>query len=277
MPEDSSVNLYDNVYADFASSAEAAVRQETYGEDLGQTSWLTAREWLEFADQLGVGAESEVLEVGSGSGGPAVYLHLARGCRVTGVDINEHGVRNARALADARGVADRVQFQAADASGPLPFPEGRFDVVVSNDAICHMRERVAVLRDWHRVLRPGGRALFTDAMVLTGIVSHEELATRSSIGFYLFVPPGENERLLEAAGFAVLGVQDVTDNAADVAQRWHDARARQREALVAREGQANFDGLQRFLRCVHTLSVERRMSRFAYLAEKPGAARRTLA
>ena len=36
--------------------------------------------------------------------------------------------------------------------------------------------------------------LFTDAMVITGAMSHEELATRSSIGFYLFVPPGLNER-----------------------------------------------------------------------------------
>ena len=266
---DSSVNLYDNVYADFASRAEAAVRQETYGEDLGQSSWLTAREWLEFADQLAIGAGSEVLEVGSGSGGPAVYLALARGCRITGVDINEHGIRNAAGLAQARGVADLVHFQAVDASRPLPFPERRFDAVVSNDAMCHIRERSAVLQDWRRVLRPGGRALFTDAMVLTGIVSHEELAIRSSIGFYLFVPPGENERLLQAAGFAVLGVQDVTGSAAEVAHRWHDARERQRQTLVAREGPANFDGLQRFLRCVHTLSVEGRLSRYAYLAERP--------
>jgi hypothetical protein len=57
-----SVELYDNVYADFASSAETAVRRETYGEDLGQSSWLTASEWLGFADQLGVGAGSEILE-----------------------------------------------------------------------------------------------------------------------------------------------------------------------------------------------------------------------
>jgi hypothetical protein len=32
---ESRVNLYDNVYVDFASSAEQAVRRETYGEDLG--------------------------------------------------------------------------------------------------------------------------------------------------------------------------------------------------------------------------------------------------
>ena len=264
-----SVDLYDNVYGDFASRAEAAVRQETYGEDLGQSSWLTAEEWRGFAAQLGIGAETDVLEVGSGSGGPAVFLAQTLGCRVTGVDLNEHGVRNARVLAETRGVEGRVDFQTVDASQPLPFPPDRFDVIVSNDAMCHIRNRVAVLQDWFRVLRPGGRVLFTDAMVITGIVSHEEFATRSSIGFYLFVPPGENERLLKSTGFRVISVEDVTANAAEVAHRWHEARGRHRAVLESREGQQNFEGLQRFLACVHTLSVERRMSRFAYLAEKP--------
>jgi cyclopropane fatty-acyl-phospholipid synthase-like methyltransferase len=264
-----SINLYDNVYANFASDVELAVRREAYGEDLGQSSWLTAGEWLAFADQLGVEAGSEVLEVGSGSGGPAVYLAAARQCRVTGVDVNEHGVKNARTLAQARGLAGQVRFEAIDASRALPFADAGFDAIVSNDAMCHIANRGAVLRDWHRILRPGGRALFTDAMVLTGVVSHEELATRSSIGFYLFVPPGINESLLREAGFIVRSVQDVSDNAAEVASRWHDARARHQEALVAREGEANFQGLQRFLKCVNTLSVERRLSRYAYLAEKP--------
>ena len=265
----SSVNLYDNIYGDFASVAEATVRRETYGEDMGQSSWLTADEWLRFADQLGIDANTNVLEVGSESGGPAVYLAAARACRLTGVDINEHGVRNAALLADGRGLSDRVEFRAVDASKPLPFPEGRFDVVVSNDAICHIRDRGDVLRDWSRVLRPGGRVLFTDALVLTGIMSHDEIATRSSIGFYLFVPPGENERLLREAGFEIVSVEDVTANAATVAGRWHDARERQRDVLVIREGQANFDGLQKFLSCVHTVSEQRRLSRFAYLAQKP--------
>lgn len=267
----SSVDLYNNVYSDFGSDAELAVRREAYGEDLGQSSWLTAAEWLGFADLLGVGGGSDVLEVGSGSGGPAVYLAVARGCRVTGVDINEHGVRNARSLAEARGLSDRVHFEAVDASRPLPFDENRFDAIVSNDAMCHIAGRPAALRDWYRVLKPGGRALFTDALVVTGPVTHEEVATRSSIGYYLFVPPGVNERMVQEAGFELRAVEDVTQNAADVASRWHDARARYRPALVSREGEANFDGLQRFLRCVHTLSRERRLSRFAYLAKKPGA------
>ena len=263
------VNLYDNVYADFASVAEVAVRQEAYGEDLGQSSWLTAPEWLGFADQLGVGRRNRRPGGGQWLRRTRRVPGAARECRVTGVDINEHGVRNARALAESRGLSERVHFEVVDASQPLPFAAECFDAIVSNDAMCHIANRVAVLREWHRVLRPGGRVLFTDAMVLTGIVSQEELATRSSIGFYLFVPPGANEAMLRDAGLAVLAVQDVTANAAEIAARWHDARARHREPLVAREGEANFQGLQRFLRCVHTLSVERRLSRYAYLAEKP--------
>jgi SAM-dependent methyltransferase len=262
------VDLYNNVYADFGSRAEAAVRHYAFGEDIGQSSWLTAAEWLRFADQAQVREDGRVLEVGSGSGGPAVYLAAARRCRVTGIDINEHGVRNGQRLAATQGVADRVTFQVVDASGPLPFPPAAFDAVLSNDAMCHISNRLEVLREWHRVLRPGRRILFTDAMVVTGLVSHEELAVRSSIGWYLFVPPGENERLIGRAGFTLLSSEDATAAAEQIAQRWHDAREEHRDALVAREGEANFAGLQRFLACVHRLSAERRLSRYCYLAEK---------
>ena len=268
----SNVNLYDNVYADYASDAEAAVRRETYGEDLGQSSWLTAEEWLGFAEQLAITSETNVLEVGSGSGGPAVYLAAKRGCRVTGVDINEHGIRNAKVLAESNGLSDRVRFETVDANKPLPFANESFDVIVSNDAMCHIANRLDALREWYRLLRPGGRALFTDAMVITGPVSHQELATRSAIGFYIFVPPGANEAMLRDAGFTVSSVQDVTANAEAIAWRWRDARARHRETLVKREGESNFEGLQRFLTCVHDLSMERRLSRYAYFATKPQGA-----
>jgi SAM-dependent methyltransferase len=266
------VDLYDTSYRHFAAAAEAAVRAETYGEDLGQSSWLTADEWRAYIARLAPAPSAHVLEVGSGSGGPAVYLARHAGCRVTGVDVNAHGVANAEALAREAGLDGRVGFQALDASRPLPFADGAFDAVVSNDAMCHIADRGAVLRDWCRVLRPGGRMLFTDAMVVTGAVSDAELAARSSIGRYFFVPPGLNERLIAEAGFALLDAEDATGNAERVAARWRDARARHRDALVAGEGEANFAGLQAFLACVHTLSAERRLSRFAYLAEKPASA-----
>jgi SAM-dependent methyltransferase len=230
---------------------------------------MTAGEWLRFADLAHVGRDSHVLEVGSGSGGPAVYLAAARGCRVTGIDINGHGIKNGERLAAAKGVADRVTLHVADASKPLPFPPATFDAVLSNDTMCHLTNRLEVLAEWHRVLKPGGRMLFTDAMIVTGLVTQEELATRSSIGRYVFVPPGENERLIGRAGFTLLSSEDVTAAGEVIAQRWHDAREQYRDELEAREGAENFAGLQRFLTCVHRLSLERRLSRYCYLAEKP--------
>ena len=261
-------DLYDNIYGNYDSDAETAVRRAAYGEDIGQSSWMTAAEWLGFADRLSVHPGSHVLEVGSGSGGPGVYLAATRNCRVTGVEINPHGVRNAQRLAHARGVAERATFQAIDAGRPLPFPDETFDAVVSNDAMCHIGNRQEVLRDWYRLVRPGGRILFTDALVITGVISHEDLAIRSSIGFFVFVPPGENERLVTEAGFALLQVEDLTAAAASIAERWHDARSQHRVELIAREGETNFDGLQRFLACVQRVSAERRLSRYSYLAER---------
>ena len=43
--------------------------------------------------------------------------------------------------------------------------------------------------------------LFSDALVIGGLISHQEIATRSSIGFYVYSPPGENERIMEQADF----------------------------------------------------------------------------
>src|SRR5207244_7959428 len=99
------------------------------------------------------------------------------------------------------------------------------------------------------VLRPGHRALFTDPVVITGPVTNDELALRSSIGVFLFVPPGINERLIEEAGLRLVRQEDFTPSAALVAGRWHNARQRQKDDLVVVEGEEQFEGLQRFSRC----------------------------
>ena len=125
-----------------------------------------------------------------------------------------------------------------------------------------------MLVDIYRVLKPGGRFLFSDALVVGGLISHDEIATRSSIGMYFFSPPGENERLIGQAGFRLLESRDTTESAATLSKRWHVARNKRKSALVAKETEANFSGLQRFLTCVHSLTSERRLLRLLYVMEK---------
>jgi hypothetical protein len=74
---------------------------------------------------------------------------------------------------------------------------------------------------------------------------------------------------MERAGFRVIQAIDTTDNAGKIASRWHQARDTRKAALVDLEGENNFKGLQRFLSCVHTLTAERRLLRYLYLAAKP--------
>ena len=263
-----SVDLYDTSYDNFTTGVLAKVRAATYGEDLGQSSWMTADELRQFISWLELKRSDHLLEVGSGSGGSALFITETIGCQATGVDINEHGIRNANALAQKRRLEKLTHFQMVDASASLPFEDNAFDAILSNDAMCHIPGRADVLKDWFRVLKPGGRMLYTDAMVITGLVSHEEIATRSSIGTYFFLPPGENERLIRGSGFELVRTDDLTGGALAVAKRWHDARAQHKDDLLQIEGAENFDGLQKFLFCVYTLSAERRLCRYGYVGRK---------
>lgn len=263
------VDLYDGAYGYYEAELYRQVRIETYGEDLGQTSWVTTEESNQIPKILDLAPHSSVFELGCGSGRYALQLAKNCGCRILGVDVNESGVRTARGLAEAAQVSAECHFEQCDASKRLPYADHDFDAAFSNDVLCHLPSRVHILGELFRVLRPGGRLVFSDALVINGQISNAEVAIRSSIGNYVFLPAGRNEQLIEQAGFRLLQADDTTASASMIAKRWHDARESRREALIDFEGETNFDGLQRFLQCVHTLTSERRLLRMMYVAQKP--------
>jgi SAM-dependent methyltransferase len=262
------VDLYNTSYGNSETEVYSEIRLETYGVDFGQTSWVSQEELSEIPSLLKIDAASDVLEIGCGSGGGALHFATTIGCRVTGIDLNAHGIRAAEHSAQAQRLSEQARFIQHDASMQLPFSDETFDAAYSNDAFCHIPNRLGLLRECRRVLKPGARLLFSDALVISGAVTNEEIFTRSSIGYYLFVPRGENERLIREAGFAVIEARDTTQQAAAISERWREARARQKNALLKIEGAANFEGLQRFLACVHTLTAESRLTRFVYVAAK---------
>lgn len=262
------MDYYNTTYRDFESDLSTAIRKHVFGEDIGQNSWLTAEELERFARQAGFNASTTLLEVGCGSGGPALHLARTFGLTVTGIDINEAGISAGTAAAQAEGLGARARFLYHDGGKRLAFEDQTFSAAVIFDAINHIPDRPALLAELNRVLRTGGILLYTDPVVITGPVSAEEIAARSAIGHFVFMPPGENERLLRAAGFEVLAVEDATANTALVSSRWIEARTKWREQLSARDGAETVDAAIRFSEAVYALSSSRRLSRFMYLARK---------
>jgi SAM-dependent methyltransferase len=174
----SGVDLYGAAYRGFTSSLYADIRREAFGEDIGQTGWLTAKEQDLFITWLGLSSSSRLLDLACGSGRPTLRIAQKTGCRLCGLDLHSEGIASAQASAKELGYEDRADFRQGDAAARLPFPESRFDAVTCIDAINHLPDRPRVLKEWRRVLKPGGRLLFTDPIVLTGAVTNKEIAIR---------------------------------------------------------------------------------------------------
>lgn len=266
MSDEPEVDHYGSQYGNFARRLYAEIRRATYDEDIGQNGWLTAGEQDLFIEWLGLGSEDRLLDIACGSGGPTLRIAEKSGCDVVGIDIHADAVETARNAALERGLGSRASFRQVDGSGVLPFDDATFDALTCIDAINHLPDRPRVLAEWYRVMKPGGRLLFTDPIVVTGPLTHEEISVRASIGFFLFVPAGSDEAMLEEAGFEIRERADRTENMAEMASRWRLARDRHEEELRGLEGEKNFEGQQTFFDICARLAGERRLSRLAYCA-----------
>ena len=149
----------------------------------------------------------------------------------------------------------------------LPFDDGTFDVVICNDAFNHLRTDPRSCGSGV-VLKPGGRAMFTDPVVVTGLVSNEE-ACRSQLCRVLPFRPAGRERTAHRRRRArTIKRDDVTENTAAIAGRWHAARADDEEALVKVEGEERFKACRTFSRpCISSRASA--ACRESYLVRNP--------
>ena len=126
------------------------------------------------------------------------------------------------------------------------------------------------MAEWRRLLKPGGRLVFTDPAVVTGPLAKSEIDDRSAVTANVyFVPQGFNEDAIRTAGLNLIAVHDRSDAVAGIASRWGAARERYAEAVRRQEGGDWFAPRQCMLAAAAELARTRRLSRFIYLAEKP--------
>lgn len=262
--------FYARQYERFNAPLAVEIRTEIYGDDIGQQGWRSMREQDEIVAMVSNAPGFQMADIACGSGGPSLSIAANTPIRLFGVDIEDHAIDAAKRSANALGCADRVTLLTADCADTLPFEDDMFDLVTCIDAILHLGDRARRLDDWARILKPGGSLFMTDAAVLTGVVSKAELDVRASQGGFTFAAPGVNEIAIASAGLHLVDVRDTTDEAADIARRTYTARSRRADLLIPDEGEDWFAARQKFLETTTELAASHRLSRFRYIAKKPG-------
>ncbi len=101
----------------------------------------------------------QVLDAATGTGRHALRV-AQRGARVAAIDQSPEMLAEARAAAVRHGLD--IDFRLGSLDEPLPYEDAQFDLVICALALCHVANLRGAVREFARVLRPGGAVLVTD-------------------------------------------------------------------------------------------------------------------
>lgn len=188
----------------------------------------------------GVDATCHVLDVCSGMGGPARYLAHNYRCRVSGIDLTESRVAGAARLTRMVGLDDRVAFRRANALDN-PFPDETFDVVIGQEAFCHIPDKARLMAECVRVLKIGGRMAFTDILARGRMTAEaRDRLQREMTQVELETLEGYR-RLLEREGCSVLAAEDLSEPWTVILRDRLAMYRSLKDQTVARFGAAHFE------------------------------------
>ena len=165
---------------------------------------------LEIIEALGVTADSHVLDLGSGLGGPARTLAELTGCTITGVDLTPEFCEVATALSEWTGLSERTRFQVGDATA-TGVPEGTMDAALTVHVAMNIEDKPALYAEAFRVLRPGGRFVVYDVLQGEGGEVRYPVPWANDASTSFLATPEHMRELLPAAGFEVLSEIDSSD------------------------------------------------------------------
>ncbi|HTE73998.1 MAG TPA: class I SAM-dependent methyltransferase [Actinomycetes bacterium] len=133
---------------------------EEYPAELAPYSWITRTELADIVREVKVAAGALLVDVGSGRGGPGLWVAAQTGADHLAVDITEVGLEEVRQTAGRLGLGDRSRA-AVGSFEQMPLEDASADAVMSIDALLFTPDKAAAVRELARVLRPGGRLVLT--------------------------------------------------------------------------------------------------------------------
>lgn len=183
-----------------SSDADIFYERVWGGEDIhigiyepGRSIYESSRKTVELmASKLNrLNQSSRVLDLGAGYGGSARYLASAYGCHVTCLNLSDVQNEKNRLLNRQQQLDDNIEVLHGSFES-IPAEAESFDIVWSQDAFLHSDRKSWVLREIHRVLKPGGQLIFSDPMqaddcppdVLQPVYDRLNLESMGSFAFY---------------------------------------------------------------------------------------------
>ncbi|WP_246256799.1 class I SAM-dependent methyltransferase [Amycolatopsis anabasis] len=208
------VSRFSETFARPASAVTERIWARVYGDEypagLGIHSYLSVTELEKFDAELRLAPGALLVDAGCGRGGPGLWVAARTGARLLGVDIAEPALASARERAAALGLGERAEYRVGSFDA-LGLPDASARAAMSVDALLFAEDKASALREFARVLEPGGR------LCLTTWDYHSQPVGR---------PPQvpDHRPLLEAAGFTVREYAET--------EAWRERQARTTELLL---------------------------------------------
>ncbi len=156
-----------------------------------------------------LGPDRTVLDLGSGYGGAARYLAERFGCRVTALNISEEQNRRHRTTNAERGLDGLIEV-VTGSFDDIPFPAEHFDVVWSQDALCHSGDPARTLGEAARVLGPAGEFVFTDIMASDDTPTEAIRPLLTRLAAPALSTPGQYQKLLSQVGLTEVDFEELS-------------------------------------------------------------------
>jgi SAM-dependent methyltransferase len=163
----------------------------------------------EMARAFSLGAGSEVLDIGSGLGGPARYLAWRHGCRVTGVELQEDFFQTAIELTARVRLDGRVDFMLGDIVS-IDLGGRQFDHAFSLLVFLHIPDRPRLFAACARALRPGGTLYIEDFYQRRPFRPDEERALREVVACPGLPTDSRYLADLSEAGYGDIAMLEIT-------------------------------------------------------------------
>jgi ubiquinone/menaquinone biosynthesis C-methylase UbiE len=234
---DADIN-WDEFYSRPITAIQQLIDHAVCGCSFHGSSWMSEQEATELATKMKLGACSHLLDIGSGSGWPALFQTQKTGCSVTLTDISHQGLIGAATKARDTGVSARCHVVHTGAQR-LPFKTASFDAIGHADVLCCLEEKLEALAECRRVIQQRGVMAFSVLHMRPG-AGVDEIALAAAAGPSLISAPSDYPGMLQQTGWELETCQDITSGYAAILDKLLDEYEQHASSICAQHGTEHY-------------------------------------